>query len=427
MLPMKEISLAPGVTLRTVQTQKFKTSILGVTFLEPLSEKTAALNALLPWVLQRGTQAHPDMESLSATTDDLYGGTISPVLRKKGEVQCVGFLASFLDDAFVPAGTYILEPAAQLLGEMVLSPAGDGVSFLLDYVSSEQENLIDRIRSQVNDKLQYSLSRLQEQMCQGEAYGLGKMGTEEQAKSITGQRLFARYQELLETAPIYLYYCGSADPNRVEAAFRAAFSGLPKTERHPIPQTTVRNTPEGPVRRFQDQMEVNQGKLILGFRTGGNFLSQQKVAQGMLFNAVYGGTTNAKLFLNVREALSLCYFANSALVQNKGVLHVYSGVEFANFQRAEDEILAQLKACQNGQIDQGELEAARRSMISNLRTTLDSQGRLEEYWLNRFVTGTSFAPEELESALAQVTLDQVIQTAQGVQLDSVYTLRNKEG
>ena len=154
MLPMKEISLAPGVILRTVQTQKFKTSILGVTFLEPLSEKTAALNALLPWVLQRGTQTHPDMESLSAATDDLYGGTISPVLRKKGEVQCVGFLASFLDDAFVPAGTYILEPAAQLLGEMVLSPAGDGVSFLPDYVSSEQENLIDRIRSQVNDKLQ---------------------------------------------------------------------------------------------------------------------------------------------------------------------------------------------------------------------------------------------------------------------------------
>ena len=147
----------------------------------------------------------------------------------------------------------------------------------------------------------------------------------------------------------------------------------------------------------------------------------------MLFNGVYGGTTNAKLFLNVREALSLCYFANSALVQNKGVLHLYSGVEFANFQRTEDEILAQLKACQNGQIDQVELEVARRSMISNLRITQDSQGRLEEYWLNRFVTGTSFAPEELEAALAQVTLDQVIQIAQGVQLDSVYTLRNKEG
>lgn len=427
MLPMKEITLAPGITLRAVQTKKFKTAILGITFLDPLSEETASLNALLPWVLQRGTQVHPDMQSLSAAMDDLYGGTISPVVRKKGEVQCVGFLASVLDDAFVPEGTRVLEPAAQLLGEMVLSPAGTGDAFLPEYVSSEQENLIDRIRSQVNDKLQYALSRLQEQMCQGEAYGLGKMGTEAQAKAITGQRLFRRYRELLETAPVYLYYCGSAEPERVEAAFRAAFAALPQTQRQPIPQTVVKQTPEGPVRRFQDQMEVGQGKLILGFRTGGSFLSREDVARGMLFNAVYGGTTNAKLFLNVREVLSLCYFANSALVQNKGVLHVYSGVEFANFQRAEDEIIAQLSACQNGQITPEELEAARRSVMSNLRTTLDSQGRLEEYWLNRFVTGTRFAPEELETALAQVTLEQVIQTAQGIRLDSVYTLRNKEG
>ena len=109
------------------------------------------------------------------------------------------------------------------------------------------------------------------------------------------------------------------------------------------------------------------------------------------------------------------------------MLHVYSGVEFANFQRAEDEIIAQLKACQDGQIEPQELEAARRSVMSNLRTTLDGQGRLEEYWLNRFVTGTSFSPEELEAALAQVTLEQVVQTAQAIQLDSVYTLRDKEG
>ena len=83
MLPMKEISLAPGVTLRTVQTQKFKTSILGVTFLEPLSEKTAALNALLPWVLQRGTQTHPDMESLSAATVDQIFLLTGYIVRQK--------------------------------------------------------------------------------------------------------------------------------------------------------------------------------------------------------------------------------------------------------------------------------------------------------------------------------------------------------
>ena len=84
MLPIYERTLAPGVVLRAVQTSKFKTSMLGITFLEPLQEETASLNALLPKVLRRGTRQHPDMESLSAALDDLYGGGIEPLIRKKG-------------------------------------------------------------------------------------------------------------------------------------------------------------------------------------------------------------------------------------------------------------------------------------------------------------------------------------------------------
>ena len=427
MLPMKEAVLAPGVLLRAVQTKKFKNSLLSVTFLEPLTQENASRNALLPKVLRRGTRRCPDLTALSAALDDLYGGSMEPVLRKKGEVQCVGFWATALDDAFVPGGTPILEDAAALLGQLVLEPAGEAGAFLPAYVDSERENLIRKIRSQVNDKLQYSLSRLRTEMCRGEAYGLDKLGSEEEAAAITGQALYARYQELLETAPVCFYYCGSADFARVEAAFRKAFAPLPKNARRPIPQTRVVCEPAGPVRRFQDAMDVTQGKLILGFRTGGSFRSREEIAQGLLFNAVYGGTTNSKLFLNVREKLSLCYFASSSLAQNKGLLQVYSGVEFANFARAEEEILAQLAACQQGQITADELETARRSVISSLRTTLDAQGRLEEYWLNRFVSGTRFQPEELAETVERVTLDQVVQTAYRIRLDSVYTLRGKEG
>lgn len=427
MLPMTESLLAPGVTLRAVQTKKFKTSLLAVTFVEPLTAEHAALNALLPKVLHRGTQAHPDMEALSAALDDLYGGTIQPILRKKGEVQCVGFWGSFLDDAFVPPETRILESAAALLGELVLAPAGEEGAFVPAYVDSEKKNLVDKIRAQLNDKLQYALSRLRGQMCAGEAYGLDKLGTEAAAQAITGQALYARYREMVEQAPVYLYYCGSADPARVEDAFRTAFAALPKTDRRPVPQTQVVEAPQGPVRRFQDAMDVGQGKLILGFRTGGGFRDRESIARGLLFNAVYGGTTTSKLFLNVREKLSLCYFASSSLAQNKGVLQVYSGVEFANFQKAEEEILAQLEACQKGAISQEEWEAARRSVMGSLRTTLDTQGRLEEYWLNRFVSGTDFAPEALAEAVGRVTLDQVVETAQKIRLDSIYTLRGKEG
>ncbi|MDD7288555.1 MAG: insulinase family protein [Clostridiales bacterium] len=426
MLPITQRTLAPGVTLRVVQTKKFKTSMLSATFLAPLTEETASLNALLPQVLRRGTQDHPDMEALSAALDDLYGGGIEPIVRKKGEVQCVGFWGSFLDDAFVPGDSHILESAAALLGELILRPAGEGEAFVPAYVDSEKANLIDQIRGEVNDKLQYSLSRLRSLMCQGEAYGIHKLGSEAQAQAITGQALYARYRQLLETAPLHLYYCGSAEPDRVEAAFRAALTGLPRGQRQPAPVTQSIAAPAGEVRRFTDRLDVTQGKLTIGFRVGGGFREKEDVARAMLFNAIYGGSTNSKLFLNVREKLSLCYFASSSLVLSKGVLLVYSGVEFSNFQKAEEEILAQLAACQEGKITKEELESARRSVMSSLRTSLDAQGRLEEYWLGRFVTGTGFTPEELAAAVEAVTLDQVVEMARQVRLDSVYTLRGRE-
>ena len=100
----------------------------------------------------------------------------------------------------------------RLLGELVLAPAGEEGAFVPAYVDSEKKNLVDKIRAQLNDKLQYALSRLRGQMCAGEAYGLDKLGTEAAAQAITGQALYARYREMVEQAPVYLYYCGSADP-----------------------------------------------------------------------------------------------------------------------------------------------------------------------------------------------------------------------
>ena len=425
MLPITERTIAPGVTLRAVQTQKFKTATLAATFLEPLRKETASLNALLPEVLRRGTKAHPDMEALSAALDDLYGGSIEPVVRKKGEVQCVGFWGSFLDDAFVPPGVKLLEPAAALLGQLVLEPAGES-GFLPEYVESEKANLLDRIRAEINDRLQYSVARLREAMCGDEPYGVSRMGSLETAEAIDGDTLAARWREMLADAPLYLYYCGSADIDRVEAAFRAAFAGLPAGERRPVPKTGYSEGNTGPVRRVSETMDVTQGKLVLGFRLGRTYRTKEEVARATLFSALYGGSTNSKLFLNVREKLSLCYFASSSLAMSKGVMLVYSGVEFANFRRAEEEILAQLNACQAGEIAPEELEAARLSAVNSFRAALDAQGRLEEYWLNRFFSGTDFPPEELAEAISQVTLDEVTAVAKDIRLDTIFTLEGKE-
>ena len=72
----------PGVCLTAVRTDKFKSSYWSLRLLTPLKRDTAALNALLPFVLRRGTAQLPDMTSFSAALDELYGGAIEPAVRK---------------------------------------------------------------------------------------------------------------------------------------------------------------------------------------------------------------------------------------------------------------------------------------------------------------------------------------------------------
>ena len=417
MAELTRSELFPGVHLTAVHTEKFKSCVLGASFLAPLDRTTAACNALVPSVLRRGTQEHPDMESLSAALDELYGGSIEPVVRTRGETQCVGFLGSFLDDAYTLDGSAILEKAAGLLGELLLRPCTEQGVFRRDYTDSERQNLIDRIRAQVNDKRSYALA--------GEPFGVDRLGDESSAQAITPESLWARYQDLLRTAPMELYYCGSAKPERVADALRAALSQLPTDGvRTPLPRPAAKEAPAQP-REVVESLDVTQGKLTMGLRTGSTVWSEDYPAL-LLANAIFGGTTTSRLFLHVREKLSLCYYASSQLEKLKGVMLVSSGVEFDKVGEARAEILSQLEACRKGAFEDWELEGARRSVVSALHSAMDAQARLEDFWLGQAVAGLTEDPEALARRVEEVTREQVVAAFSSLQLDTIYFLKGRE-
>ena len=214
--------IMPDVFLTYLPARKFKTSRLTLNLVTGLDRATASANALLPAVLSRGTMRHPDMESLSAAMDTLYGATVDSVVRKKGERQCIGFAAGFIDDAFTPHGEKLLEPVAELMGEMLLEPVTRNGSFLAEYVDSEKANLIDAIRSLRNDKRDWAEIRLMQEMCAGEPYSILRLGDEESAGRLSHHALYRHSGALLAGSRVEVIYCGSAERQRVEDAVLAA-------------------------------------------------------------------------------------------------------------------------------------------------------------------------------------------------------------
>ena len=412
--------LADGVYLTCLPARKFKTSLLSAQFVTPLTEKNAAVYALLPAVLRRGTVRYPDMGSLSAELDRLYGAEIDYTVRKKAENQCVGFVASFIDDAFVPGGEKLLDPVSALLGELICAPVTRNGRFLPEYVEGERTNLVDAIRGILNDKRDYADLRLLQEMCAGEPYGVSRFGDEKSAEKISPQRLYTAYTELIASARLELFYSGSALPEQVETALLAALSALPRENvRESVP--TQAHPARTEVKTVTDQMDVTQGKLGMGFACGsGDFPAL------LLGNTLFGGSSNSKLFLNVREKLSLCYYASSSYHRQKGLITVSSGVEFENFQRAYDEIMLQLKAVQNGRLEDWELEGARSTLLNAYASMGDSQARLENFYLGQAAAGQSETPEELAMEVRETKPERIFEAMRSVTLDTVYFLKGKE-
>lgn len=330
-----------------------------------------------------------------------------------------------MDDGLTPEQTPLLDREAELLGDLLLRPATRNGRFRAEYVTGERANLMDDIKSAVNDKRQYALRRLVEEMCAGEDFGVSRLGSLAAAEKINVTRLDRHYRQVLPTAQVELYYCGSASPRRMELVWREALRDLPRQGRPEPPLTRWQAEPRER-RTVTERMDVTQGKLVLGFRTGCT-LSGRGYPALVVANALFGGTPTSKLFLNVRERLSLCYYASSGLDKHKGLLYVQCGVAFENLARAEEEILRQLEAVQAGDFTDGELDAARRAMVRAYRSMADSQNAQADYWLSQSLSELWLAPQELAQLLEDVTREEVIQAAQKLRLDTVYTLRGPEG
>ena len=290
-------------------------------------------------------------------------------------------------------------------------------------MDSEREKAEDIIRSRVNDKRSYSVTRCIEEMCCYEDFAVGRFGSLDDMRSVNYKKLTKQYRALLQTAPIEIFYCGKASEKQLVAALRDALATLPRGELDYDIGTDVRmNSVEAEPRYVEEELDVTQGKLVMGWRLG-ECMDEPDYPSLYVFNSVFGAGATSKLFVNVREKLSLCYYASSMLDLHKGLMLVASGIEFENFAAARDEIFAQLDSVKRGDITDEELEAARSCVASDLRSLTDSQGELEGFYLSLALDGLDCSPLELAELCEEVTKQDVIDVANSVECDMIYFLK----
>lgn len=406
--------ILPGIRLRVIESSRFETNYFSVQFLSRATASSASSMTLVPRVLRRGSLRHPDMEALAAALDDMFGARIEPVSRKYGDIITSGFICDFVD-----SDEKSLPSVMKLLGEIMFEVKTSDGAFLSDYVSGERSNLIDEIKSEINNKLSYAHRKATETMFSGSAYAISELGTEEAAEAIDEVSLFDFYKKMVSSLPCEIFFCGSYSFDEIEREVIRLFSLCRRGEVKKFSRGELSYKDNA---RVTERLEVAQANLLVGM-----YAETEEIYLYKLLAAVIGGGTTSKLFENVREKQSLCYFAGAMFDSFKKNLFMYCGIDPKNAEKAEKSLLAELQSCIDGNITDEELSNAKKGMIDDLLITEDSPGAMEAFWLRASIAEDDRTPLEVASEIKKFDSSSLARAAGELKVSVTYLLTGLEG
>lgn len=421
MLNRTREKIEDGVYLNVINTDKFKTELISFYIILPLDKNEVTSNTLIPLVLKRGTEKYNTSMEIERRLEELYGSDLSVSVSKKGEKQTIRFTIEGPREDFVSSNE-ILRNKLEVLNEIIYKPLIKQNGFIEKYVLQEKKNLKDRIASRINDKKQYAVTRCIEEMCKNEPYSIYKYGYIEDLEDITPSNLYNHYLSILKKARIEISIVSNIQEDKIKQLITEYFSfGERDSLSLEREKVIFENVDEETV---QEKMDINQGKLTLGFRT--NIPYEDDLYSAFLVgNYILGGGPDSKLFVNVREKESLAYYIYSKAYKYKSLMLISAGIEFNKYDDALNIIKEQVKSVKKGEFEEKDINQSKKAMVTSIKTVGDDTFSISEFYLSRVLSGDDKDIDELIEAIENVKKEDIIKAMDKISLDTVYFLKNQ--
>lgn len=420
MSDLKRVDLGNNINLTLIKTSKFKTNLVSVYIQRVLDRDEVTKNALLPSVITSGSKNYPTLREISHKMDNFYGASLFSNAGKRSEKQILEFKILGVNDKYIDEK--IFKDMIEFLNDIINNPFIENDGFKEEYLHLEKQNLKDKIKAAINDKKAYAQNKCIEAMCKDERYSIEENGYEEDIESITAVDLYNHYKNILKTSPIDIVVEGDFDDDFVADAVKQNF----KFERGDIIEIPrgkyVKKVDD--VKVVEEKMDITQGKLVMGYRANVDYMDNDKYYSLVVGNSVFGGGAHSKLFNNVREKESLCYYVFSSVEKYKSIMFVSSGIEAQNYEKAVKIIKEQLEDLKNGKITDTELANSKSALINSAKSVTDNIGGMSEFSFAQSLGKTNSTVEDLIKSIEKVTVNDIVDSVKDIELDTVYFLRN---
>lgn len=419
----KQTEIKKGIKLHTIKTDKFKTNLIAIMLTTKLNRENVTKNALIPTVLKIGTKNLKTQEEINKKLEEMYGASLDCGLDKTGDNQVLKFYIETVNDEFLPQeAENMLKTSLEEIFEFVFNPYLENNCFKKEYVEQEKENLKQIIEGKIDNKARYSLDRCIEEMYKDQPFGLYKYGYIEDMKNIDEKNLYEYYQKLIKGCKIDIFVSGIVDEN-TENVIKNNENIAKLGEREPQynrPEIVAKKSEKE--KDIQESMEVTQGKLIIGMDL--DIDDDNLRYDVMIYNSLFGGSANSKLFQNVREKASLAYTASSSYYRFKNNIFINCGIEIPNYEKALEIIKQQIEDMKKGDFTDEEVENAKKGIIASIKTIDDEQDTEITYFFSQELSQNKCDIEQYINRIAVVNKENVIEIANKVSINTIYFLKD---
>ena len=419
----KQTEIKKGIKLHTIKTEKFKTNLIAIMLTTKLNRENVTKNALVPAVLRRGTKNLTTQEKINKKLEEMYGASLDCGLDKTGDNQVLKFYIETVNDEFLPQeAENMLKTSLEKIFEFVFNPYLENGCFKKEYVEQEKENIKQIIDGKIDNKARYSLDRCIEEMYKDKPYGLYKYGYVEDMKNINEKNLYEYYKQLINECKIDIFVSGIID-EETENIIKNNENIIKLKDREPQynePKIIAKRTEKE--NDVQESMDVTQGKLIIGMDL--DIDDDNLRFDVMIYNSIFGGSANSKLFQNVREIASLAYTASSSYYRFKNNIFINCGIEIKNYEKALEIIKQQIEDMKKGDFTEEEVENAKKGIIASIKTIDDEQDTEITYFFSQELSKSKCNIEQYMQRISEVTKDKVVDVANKVSIDTVYFLKD---
>lgn len=413
--------IAKGVKLLCINSDKFKTNCIKADFYLPMNEHFAALNVLAS-LMGHTSRNYNTVKTFNSKVEGMYDACFDASIATVGEKVRMRFSMEVLDDKFSIDDNKISEEAIDFLVDILANPNCDDNGFDEEFTAREIRFTLENIEALKNDKRAYSVARLRQLMCKDEPYGIDHEKLEKDVKMLDSKALLSAYKNMLTDSTVVITACGSVDSEMVAEKFKSFADNI--ENRNPAKLETIFITKADEIRYFTEEMEVNQAKLVIGLRAGMNDANDNYFAFRVMTD-IFGGGPYSRLFLNVREKMSLCYYCGARLLREKGIIIIQSGIEEENYEKAVNEIFNQLEVMKKGEFTDEDFNSSIISLCDAFKGVEDSPVAVCNFYSSQDFGDEIVSGPEFAEKISQVTREQVIEAAKKVSIDSVYLLKGE--